>query len=56
MYREILDYVRRETALQYLQKGEMTLCDIAYLLGFSEQSAFNRAFKRWTGKSPKSFL
>ncbi|WP_081435960.1 helix-turn-helix domain-containing protein [Desulfatibacillum aliphaticivorans] len=34
----------------------MTLCDIAFLLGFSEQSAFNRAFKRWTGKSPKSVL
>ncbi|WP_051327303.1 AraC family transcriptional regulator [Desulfatibacillum aliphaticivorans] len=55
-YREILDYVRKEAALQYLQKGEMTLCDIAFLLGFSEQSAFNRAFKRWTGKSPKSVL
>ncbi|MBI9075409.1 MAG: AraC family transcriptional regulator [Desulfatibacillum sp.] len=55
-YRQILDYVRRETALKCLQDGGMTLCDIAFLLGFSEQSAFNRAFKRWTGSNPKACL
>jgi len=53
-YRYILDHVRREIAMKKLQDGDMTLCDIAFLLGFSEQSAFNRAFKRWTGSNPKA--
>ena len=55
-YRRILDYVRQETAIKYMQDGKMTLCDIAFILGFSEQSAFNRAFKRWTGSNPKAYL
>jgi AraC-like DNA-binding protein len=33
----------------------MTICDIAFLLGFSEQSAFNHAFKKWTGKTPGEY-
>ncbi|MCP5040578.1 MAG: AraC family transcriptional regulator, partial [bacterium] len=31
-------------------------CELALLLGFSEQSAFNHAFKRWTGSPPREFL
>lgn len=56
-YRNILAEVRRQMALSCLKaEGEIDLCDIAFLLGFSEQSAFNRAFKRWTGSTPKAYL
>ena len=55
-YQKLLDSVRKEIALSYLQEEDVTICDIAFLLGFSEQSAFNHAFKRWTGGSPKRFF
>lgn len=55
-YQKLLDQVREELALGYLKKGEVTLCELAFLLGFSEQSAFNHAFKRWTGSPPREFL
>jgi AraC-like DNA-binding protein len=54
-YQQLLDRIREETALRYLGKPEVTICDIAFLLGFSEQSAFNHAFKRWTGKTPGEY-
>ncbi|MCP5070203.1 MAG: AraC family transcriptional regulator [bacterium] len=55
-YQKLLDQVREQIALGYLKKGEVTLCELALLLGFSEQSAFNHAFKRWTGSPPREFL
>jgi AraC-like DNA-binding protein len=54
-YQTILDGLRKEIALEYLKDPDVTFNDIAFLLGFSEQSAFNRAFKRWTGHKPKDF-
>jgi AraC-like DNA-binding protein len=51
----LLDQVRKKMALAYLQKSDMSLFDIAYLLGFAEQSAFNHAFKRWTGAHPGKY-
>ncbi|MBN1580219.1 MAG: AraC family transcriptional regulator [Anaerolineae bacterium] len=51
-YRALLDEVRKEIAFGYLEKGDVAICDLAFLLGFSEQSAFNHAFKRWTGSTP----
>lgn len=47
-----LDRSREELALHYLQDTGLTLSDIALLLGFSEQSAFTRAYRRWTGTTP----
>jgi AraC-like DNA-binding protein len=47
--------VRREQALRYLGDGNRTLVEIAELLGFSELSAFSRAFKRWMGTPPGEF-
>jgi len=54
-YRAILDQLRKEIALEYLSKPEVTIYDVAFLLGFSEQSAFNHAFKRWTGSIPTEY-
>ncbi len=52
---EILDQMRRQLAMRYLREHEMAICEVAYLLGFSESSSFHRAFKRWTGVTPKDF-
>jgi AraC-like DNA-binding protein len=54
-YREIVDDTRRQLALGYMADASLTLVDVAYLCGFSEQSAFNRAFKRWTGVPPGEY-
>jgi len=55
-YQKLFSTVRKEIALNYLKEKEATICDIAFLLGFSEQSAFNHAFKRWTGFTPREYL
>lgn len=47
--------VRRMLAEQYLQDRHLSLQDIALLLGYSEQSAFQRAFKHWTGLTPRQW-
>lgn len=52
-FQEILDEVRLSLAERYLKDAELSLQDIATLLGFSEVSTFHRAFKRWTGRSPR---
>jgi len=51
----LLDEMRRDLSKQYLQEPQIAICEVAYLLGFSEPSAFNRAFRRWTGISPKEY-
>ncbi|MEC4812437.1 MAG: AraC family transcriptional regulator [Scytonema sp. PMC 1069.18] len=54
-YQQLLDKTRRELALRYLRKQETSIHDVAFLLGFSEPSAFHRAFKRWTQQTPRSY-
>ncbi|MBN2387180.1 MAG: AraC family transcriptional regulator [Anaerolineales bacterium] len=51
-YQVLLDRVRKELALRYLREPGTSLSEIAFLLGYSDQSAFNHAFKRWTGLTP----
>lgn len=51
----LLEDVRRERALTYLQDRSKPLVEIAEQLGFSELSAFSRAFKRWMGTSPAEY-
>ncbi|MBT8332173.1 MAG: AraC family transcriptional regulator, partial [Deltaproteobacteria bacterium] len=51
-FRGILDMVRKDLAETYVLDPEIELVEIAFLLGFSDQSAFSRAFRRWTGNSP----
>ena len=50
--RELLDRVRHERAMALLSERRCSIAEIAFLLGFSELSAFYRAFKRWTGTTP----
>ena len=45
---------RRELAEQYINDPSLSLQEISFLLGFSEQSAFSRAYRRWTGQSPSA--
>ena len=54
-HNELLDQMRRQLAMRYLREPEMAICEVAYLLGFSESSSFHRAFKRWTGVTPKEY-
>jgi AraC-like DNA-binding protein len=54
-YQELVDASRRQLAERLLQQSSYPLAEIAYLTGFSEQSAFNRAFKRWAGQTPRSY-
>ncbi|HDZ55742.1 MAG TPA: AraC family transcriptional regulator [Pseudomonas xinjiangensis] len=51
-WRDLLDRTREQLAAQYLADASLTLGDIALLLGFSEQSAFTRAYRRWTAETP----
>lgn len=54
-FRCLLETVRKQIALEQLAVQDTRICDVAFLLGYSDQSAFNHAFKRWTGKTPKAF-
>lgn len=53
-FQRLLDDVRREVALGHLERG-CSVTDTAFLLGFSELSAFSRAFRRWTGRAPRTY-
>ena len=54
-FRTQVDLTRRELAENMLGQSSYSLSEVAFLTGFSEQSAFNRAFKRWQGQTPRSF-
>ncbi|MCG8413233.1 MAG: AraC family transcriptional regulator [Pseudomonadales bacterium] len=54
-FQSLVDDARRELAERLLANSNHSLADIAFLTGFSEQSSFNRAFKRWAGQTPRSF-
>jgi AraC-like DNA-binding protein len=54
-FQEIMDSSRHTLALGYMEQSAITITEAAYLLGFSEVSNFTRAFKRWTGKSPREY-
>jgi AraC-like DNA-binding protein len=54
VYAGLIDEVRRRLSGRYLANGDLSLGEIAYLLGYSESSAFNRAYRRWTGRTPSA--
>ena len=55
-YLEIVEEVRKNLALHYLKSENHQVKDIAYTLGYAESSAFLKAFKRWTGKTPSLYV
>jgi AraC-like DNA-binding protein len=54
-YQAIKDQLRRDVAISLLSHSKRSAMDIGLELGFSERSAFHRAFKKWTGASPGEF-
>jgi AraC-like DNA-binding protein len=52
-FADILDRLRRDLARKYLNEQDLSLTHVAFLLGYSHQSAFSSACRRWTGKAPK---
>jgi AraC-like DNA-binding protein len=54
-FRRVLTEVRHELALRHLVERQLNIGEIAFLLGFSEVSAFHRAFRRWTGHAPHAY-
>lgn len=54
-YQQLLGDTRRELAEEYIVRSDLSVNEIAYMLGFSDCSNFARSFRRWTGKSPSDF-
>lgn len=54
-YQQLLDDTRRDLAEQYLGQVDLTLLEVAYLLGFADPSNFFRAFRRWFGETPGEY-
>jgi len=54
-YSDLLDDIRVEFAKRYLVRKTISASEVAYLIGFTEPPAFFKAFKRWTGMTPREF-
>jgi len=54
-FTSLVDEIRQHLARDYLRQSRFSVTDVAFLLGFSDQSNFARAFKRWTDQSPTVF-
>jgi len=54
-FQQLLDDTRQQLALGYVQQKRLSITEIAFMLGFSDVSNFNRAFRRWTGKAPSEY-
>lgn len=54
-YEQLVDEVRKESAIRMISEGQLSLTSIAYELGFLDPSSFTRAFRRWTDMSPTAF-
>ncbi|NQY40637.1 MAG: AraC family transcriptional regulator ligand-binding domain-containing protein [Henriciella sp.] len=54
-FQGLVDLARQELAQQLLRETDYSLAEVAFLTGFSEQSGFTRAFKRWSGQTPRSY-
>jgi AraC-like DNA-binding protein len=54
-YRDLIKKTQEEVSKDLLKNSDESIAEIAFETGFSEQSAFSRAFKNWTGFSPADF-
>jgi AraC-like DNA-binding protein len=55
VFNDVLDAMRFRAARTYLAQPDVAGAEVAYLLGFAEQSSFNRAFRRWSGQTPTEY-
>lgn len=55
-FQELLDAYRQEWAMELLREGRLAIGEVAYALGYAEQSAFTRAFRCWTGQAPRAWV
>jgi len=53
--KQLTEDLRRELSIRYLSRHELSVSEVAYMLGFSETAPFFRAFKKWTGLTPGDF-
>lgn len=54
-YQNLLDELRCQLAIRYIKNPDLSLTEISLMLGFSEHSAFTRAFKKWVGQTPLKY-
>jgi len=54
-FQDLLNQVRQSLALAYMEQARVSITEMSFLLGFSDTSSFTRAFRRWTGKSPRDY-
>lgn len=54
-FRDLVQQIQQNVSVDLLRNSNQSVGEIAFLTGFSEQSAFNRAFKRWLGQSPADY-
>jgi AraC-like DNA-binding protein len=54
-FTELVDALRHDLAMRYLREPAVAIAEVAFLLGFSEASAFHRAFRRWQGTTPAAY-
>ncbi len=54
-HRAVIDRLRHEQSLRLLRESTLSAAEVGFLMGFSELSAFHRAFKRWTGSTPADY-
>ncbi len=55
-FEELIDDTRYVEAVRRLSTGTETMKEIAFMLGYSDQAHFNRAFRRWTGLAPRDYV
>lgn len=54
-FQQLLNKVRKSLAMDYMEQSRVSITEMGFLLGFSDTSSFTRAFRRWTGKSPRDY-
>lgn len=55
-FEQMVDELRHKMAQHYLNGRKVSVNETAYLVGFSDPSSFSKAFKRWTGQSPRAYM
>lgn len=54
-FQDLLNQVRRSLALAYMEQARVSITEMSFMLGFADTSSFTRAFRRWTGNSPRDY-